>query len=80
MSKYKGIDSREIKCCDKSKTTIEAGISFDIEGKQNILRFHFLEYIPGENGNKILHQETKTMWLNKKNTKQLIQALNELIF
>lgn len=92
MSKYKGIDSREIKCCDPSKKTIEAGISFDNDEGQNILRFHFLDYIttsklvPSNNGgvameqNSILTQETKSMWLNKENTEQLIKALKGLKF
>ena len=80
MSKFKGIDSREIKCCDKSETTIEAGISFDNDEGQNILRFHFLDYIHKKDGSKLLHQQTKSMWLNKENTEQLIKALRELSF
>lgn len=77
MSKYGGIDEREIKCCDKSPTTIEAGISFDVDGEQNILRFHFLEIISGTN---ILTQTTKTMWLDKENTQELINELKKLKF
>ena len=80
MSKYNGIDSREIKCCDKSETTIEAGISFDEDECQNILKFHFLDYTNKKDGSKMLHQKTKSMWLNKENTKQLIKALRELRF
>lgn len=81
MSKYKGIDEREIKCCDTSETTIEAGISFDIDGEQNILRFHFLDFIEsGKLSNRSLVQETKSMWLNKENTQQLIRALKKLKF
>ena len=47
-TKYKGIDEREIKCCDKCEGTIESGISFDqLENGTNVLRFHFLEIING---------------------------------
>lgn len=80
MSKYKGIDSREINCCDPSEMSIEAGISFDCDENQNILRFHFLEYIDTENGGKILNQTTKSMWLNRNNTAQLIASLQKLSF
>ena len=80
-SKYEGIDQREIKCCDTNHKTIEAGISFDQEDANTmILRFHFLDYITKGNGEKILHQQTKSMWLDKENTKQLIQSLKELKF
>jgi len=78
MSEYLGIDSREIKCCDKSETTIEAGISFDCDEGQHILRFHFLDYIIKKDGSKIPRQETKSMWLNKENIKQLITALEAI--
>lgn len=81
MSKYQGIDSREIKCCDPSPKTIEAGISFDHDNGQNILKFHFLEYIESiDESKEILTQITKSMWLNKENTQQLINALQELTF
>lgn len=85
MSKFKGIDEREIKCCDTSETTIEAGISFDeLENGQHVLRFHFLDYIEhGKDGkleNPILIQRTKSMYLNKENTQQLIESLRELSF
>ena len=81
MGKFKGIDSREVKCCDKSETTIEAGISFDSDNGQNILRFHFLDLVRKQDGSGyILHQETKSMWLNKEATNQLIKALRELRF
>lgn len=83
-SKYDGIDIREIKCCDESETTIEAGISFERDDNQNILRFHFLDYIKyGKNGKleePILIQETKSMWLNKENTTELIKELKEIHF
>jgi len=82
--KYGGIDSREIVCCDESNTTIEAGISFDVDQGQNILNFHFLDLIKfGKNGKlqkPILHEKTKSMWLNKENTEQLIKALKKLRF
>ena len=83
-SKYKGIDQREIKCCDPSIKTIEAGISFDEDRGHNTLCFHFLDTIDykggGDKTEPILHQVTKTMWLNKENTKELIKALQELKF
>lgn len=80
FTKYRGIDQREIDCCDPSETTIEAGISFDVlENGQNVLRFHFLEYLDPKN-KKLLNQTTKSMWLDKDNTKQLISALQGLSF
>lgn len=83
-SKYDGIDIREIKCCDESETTIEAGISFERDESQNILRFHFLDYVKyGKNGkldNPILIQQTKSMFLNKQNTTELIKELKILTF
>lgn len=76
-SKYNGIDEREVKCCDTSDNTIEAGISFEqLENGTNVLRFHFLELIQG----KVLDQRTKSMYLNKENTKELIALLSELNF
>lgn len=79
MSKYKGIDERIIKCCDTETNTRESGISFDYnyDRKVNILRFHFLEYIAEC---KMVDQITRTMYLNKENTAQLIKALQELTF
>ena len=76
-SKYKGIDNREIKCCCDNPNCSEGGISFDTDENINMLNFHFLDYI---NGTEILHQETKTMYLDKENTKELIKALKELNF
>lgn len=82
QSKYQGIDSRQIKCCSENTNSIEAGISFDYDDEKNvnILRFHFLSYIKVENNLPILHQETKSMHLNKENTKELIAALKQLKF
>lgn len=75
-TKYKGIDERQIKCCDNADNTIEAGISFEqLENGTNVLRFHFLDMIAG----KILDQKTKTMYLNKKNTKKLIRELHNIL-
>lgn len=78
MSKYEGIDERTIKCCDNSSNTIEAGISFekDTDGV-NVLRFHFLEKLFLRRGT-VITQTTKTMHLNKENTRQLIKAIAEL--
>lgn len=80
-SKYDGIDERVIKCCDDSSGTIEAGISFDEQEDKNdklinVLRFHFLDYLP----NGMLTQKTKSMFLNKENTQQLITELQNLNF
>ena len=81
MSKYKGIDEREVKCCDKNENTIEAGISFDIlYNGTNILRFHYLDHIENMHDISILTQRTKSMHLNKENTKQLIEMLSSLKF
>lgn len=75
--KYKGIDERKVKCCDQNPNTIEAGISFDqLDNGTNVLRFHFLELIKGE----VLYQTTKTMFLDKKNTTELINSLMKLKF
>ena len=73
-SKYKGIDSRDIKCCCDDSECPEAGISF--EG--DMLDFHFLEYIG--NANPILHQKTKSMKLSRKTANQLIKHLQEIKF
>ena len=76
-SKYKGVDQRQIKCCDKAKDTIEAGISFENNQGQDILNFHFLEYI-NLSGKPILIQRNRSMWLNKENVEQLIEELQEI--
>jgi len=78
MSKFDGIDERVIKCSDKAPGTIQAGISFDkLENGQNVLRYHFLA-IPFLNGK--VTQITRSMYLNKENTAQLIKELQELTF
>jgi len=80
--KYKGIDQRNIICCDPSNTTKEAGISFENDERQNMLRFHFLELIEyGKKGKitpPILHERTVTMWLDKNNIAELINELHEI--
>lgn len=69
-TKYKGIDERQIKCCDNADNTIEAGISFEqLENGTNVLRFHFLDMIAG----KVLDQRTKTMF----GMRQTIELLHE---
>lgn len=79
MSKYKGIDEREFKCCDNSDNTIEAGISFDaLEDGTNVLRFHFLDYVDIGTNNGILDQRTKTMYLDKSTISGLIEKLKSL--
>lgn len=76
MSKYPGIDEREICCCDSNPNTIEAGISFDqLSDGTHVLRFHYLDLQAGR-----ITQETKSMYLDKANTKQLIAALKSLKF
>ena len=75
MSKYKGIDEREIRCCSENPNSIEAGISFDEVDGVNVFRFHFLEHQHG-----ILIQKTKSMHLDKKNTKEPIAKLKGLKF
>lgn len=76
MSKYHGIDEREIKCCSTNPNSIEAGISFDYDNGINILRFHFLEYIEG----RVLDQRTKSMHLNKETVQAIIKQLSEMQF
>lgn len=74
---YNCIDEREIKCFDNSPGTIQAGISFDsLEDGTPVLRFHYLELLMG----KLVTQRTKSMYLNKKNTNELIKALKQLKF
>ena len=63
-----------IKCCCDDPDCIESGISFDYSDK--ILFFHFLEIdYRGK-----LTQTTKSMKLDKSNTKQLIKQLKDLKF
>ena len=78
--KYKGLDMREVKCCDTSKNTIEAGISFDknCDGI-DILRFHFLENLELSSGKKLLQVTIKDMYLNEKSIRQLIEILQDLL-
>jgi hypothetical protein len=79
QTKYKGIDQRQIKCCDESETTIEAGISFDVlENGTNILVFHFLENIILNSGKTLLLQKSKSMHLNKDNKQQIINELKQM--
>lgn len=75
MSKYKGIDERQIKCCDTAKNTIESGISFDTREGEFYLRFHFLELIKTWD---IVTQKTKSMKLDKENIEQLMKELEEI--
>jgi hypothetical protein len=72
MSKYQGIDERDIKCCCGDENCREGGISFE----ENILRFHFLEYIEGDK--KILTQTTRSMVLNKQSARELIKELQKI--
>ena len=71
------IDERQIKCCDTTPGTIEAGISLDYDhaNQVHLLRFHFLENTQG-----IVNQTTKSMWLNKENVQELIKELKKLKF
>lgn len=71
-SKYKGIDSRIIKCCSANYKSIEAGISFDEILTVPVLQFHFLEFIKGTAN---ITQETKSMFLDKESTAHLIKEL-----
>lgn len=81
MSKYKGIDSRVIKCANEDTNSIEAGISFDeYQGKPS-LRFHFLQQMQTYTNSMFFYEQvTKAMLLNKENTNQLIDALQNLTF
>lgn len=71
-SKNKGIDERTIKCNCDSNNCAEGGISFD----GTWLRFHYLEQMEGV-GN--LTQRTKSMHLNRENTIELIETLQEIL-
>lgn len=77
QTKYKGIDSRTVKCGCDDPDCIESGISFDGDNEVTYLRFHYLEYVEGTT---ILTQKTKIMVLNKENTSQLINELKNLTF
>jgi len=71
MKKYKGIDSRDIKCCCTNPQCVESGLSFE----EDMLVFYFLEIIPGST---ILHQKRRTMYLNKQTRKEIIKSLRSL--
>ena len=75
MSKYNGIDERDIKCCCGKENCRESGISFEDE---NTLRFHFLEYITINHKEKILDQKTRIMYLNKQTAQELIKQLQKI--
>lgn len=70
-SKYKGIDTKRIKCCCDDPECAEAGISFE----ENMLLFTYLEIIPGT---KRYYQITKSMYLNKQTRKEIIKQLRSL--
>jgi hypothetical protein len=74
MTKYRGIDEREIKCCCNKENCIESGISIDQNEEGSWLRFHFLQY----DGN-VLNQKTKTMLLNKNNAEKLISLIKSTL-
>jgi hypothetical protein len=74
-SKYKGIDSRKIKCCCLNGNCIEAGISIE----EDKLFFHYLDWEDFGNGVE-LTQKSKMMVLNKKSAKKLIKMLKEIEF
>lgn len=79
MRKYKGIDARRIKCCDNAPNTVQAGISFDyVDDQTPVLLFHFIDNI-GSRENPLLHQTTKSMYLNKKTIKALRKQLKNLL-
>lgn len=84
MSKIRGIDEREIKCFDAGPNSREPGISFDVLSNGTpVLRFHFLEakeYFSNHSTFSQLKQETRSMYLNRENTAQLIAALQNLSF
>ena len=75
MTKYKGIDSRVVKCASDSPSTIEGGISID----EDLLFFHFLEWQEVDEYAEY-RQTTKAMKLDAENTKQLIALLKEVKF
>lgn len=78
MSKYKGIDSRQIKCVSDNPNSIEAGISFDEDENRAILRFHFLTMTKIKGWKTFLNQETKIMYLSNETIDELIEQLKEL--
>ena len=81
-SRYKGIDSRQIKCACNNPRCIESGLSFDEMDGKATLQFHFLELIKyGKYGlvtPPILHQNTKLMQLDKETAQQIIDKLKDI--
>ena len=69
-------DSRQITCCDKELGSIEAGLSFDEDGDQHILRFHFLDNLVFAGSENSIYERTRTMYLCEANTGELIKELS----
>ena len=74
----KGIDIREIKCAKDKDGSIQGGISFDKTSEnEHLLIFHHYEMHKVE-GEFVLIQHNKSMFLDEKNTKQLIDSLLDI--
>jgi hypothetical protein len=74
---FQGIDERTIKCGNNEPHTIKSDISFDTNNEEKpVLRFHFLSVDKFVG----LYQDSKSMVLNKENTKALINELKQLKF
>ena len=79
-TKYKGIDERKIKSCDKSPEHIESGISFKVINGENRLIFYYTVEEHNVDGSIFYRQIEKSMSLNAENTEQLIEELQKLDF
>lgn len=74
-SKFRGIDSRDIKCCCTDANCIGGGISIE----EDWLFFHFLDTIQAGD-KKILHQTSKAMVLNRETRDELVKRLKQIKF
>jgi hypothetical protein len=74
-SKYKGIDSRDIKCCCNNSNCIEGGISIE----EDWLFFHFIDSL-GTGDKRIYHQTSKAMVLNRETRDELVKRLKAIKF
>ena len=74
-SKYKGIDSRDIKCCCNNINCIEGGISIE----EDWLFFHFMDSI-GTGDKRIFCQTSKAMVLNRATRDELVNRLKSIKF
>lgn len=74
-SKFRGIDSRDIKCCCTNANCIKGGITIE----EDWLFFHFLDTIKTSD-KKIIYQTSKAMVLNRETRDELVKRLKAIKF